>query len=70
MPTLGQIIAIFKYQPTKERNTDYHLGLSSIWQRNFYEHIIRNKKELNVIRNYIVENPKNWEEDEENPINF
>ena len=35
----------------------------SIWQRNFYEHIIRNEKELYKIIEYIKYNPLNWEND-------
>lgn len=37
---------------------------SIVWQRNYYEHIIRNDEELNKIRQYIMYNPKNWEMDE------
>ncbi|MDP2755953.1 MAG: hypothetical protein Q8P40_16445 [Nitrospirota bacterium] len=37
------------------------------WQRNYYEHIIRNEDELNKIREYIVRNPAMWGEDDENP---
>jgi REP element-mobilizing transposase RayT len=37
------------------------------WQRNYYEHIIRNEAELNRIRQYIMGNPSNWETDDENP---
>ncbi|MFC1561440.1 hypothetical protein ACFL4Q_00415 [candidate division KSB1 bacterium] len=44
----------------------YHRKL---WQRNYYERIIRNENELNIIREYINENPINWEIDEENPKN-
>jgi REP element-mobilizing transposase RayT len=40
-----------------------------IWQRNYYEHIIRNEKELNKIREYIINNTLKWEFDEENPKN-
>jgi len=35
-----------------------------LWQRNYYEHIIRNETELNKIREYIINNPLNWESDE------
>jgi putative transposase len=35
-----------------------------LWQRNYYEHIIRNETELNKIREYIINNPLNWETDE------
>ena len=34
------------------------------WQRNYYEHIIRNEKEYYAITNYIINNPYNWKEDE------
>jgi len=39
------------------------------WQRNYYEHIIRDVDELNRIREYIVNNPAQWAEDENNPAN-
>ncbi len=35
-----------------------------LWQRNYYEHIIRNETELNKIREYIINNPFNWQSDE------
>lgn len=35
----------------------------SIWQRNYYEHIIRNEKEYYKIKKYIIENPINWVND-------
>jgi putative transposase len=38
-----------------------------IWQRNYYEHIIRNEDALNRIRQYIVDNPVRWASDRENP---
>ena len=38
-----------------------------LWQRNYYEHIIRNEDELNRIRQYIEDNPLKWEMDRENP---
>jgi putative transposase len=41
-----------------------------IWQRNYYEHIIRNDKELEKIREYIVNNPYKWNEDNDNPENI
>jgi len=36
-----------------------------VWQRNYYEHIIRDDNDLNTIRQYIRANPENWEKDEE-----
>jgi hypothetical protein len=41
-----------------------------LWQRNYYEYIIRNETDLNDIRQYIIDNPAKWEEDENNPRNF
>ena len=38
-----------------------------LWQRNYYEHIIRDETELNKIREYIINNPLNWQTDDENP---
>jgi len=38
-----------------------------LWQRNYCEHVIRNEDELSRIRQYIVDNPSQWESDEENP---
>jgi REP element-mobilizing transposase RayT len=38
-----------------------------LWQRNYYEHIVRNDRDLNRIRDYIQNNPKNWESDPEKP---
>jgi putative transposase len=41
-----------------------------LWQRNYYEHIIRNEYDLNEIREYILYNPLKWELDMENPQNI
>lgn len=41
-----------------------------IWQRNFYEHIIRDDNELDKIRKYIHDNPYKWDDDENNPKNI
>ena len=37
-----------------------------LWQRNYYEHIIRNERDYLAIYDYILANPMNWEKDEEN----
>ena len=60
--TIGSIIRGFKIGVTKwfRQNTDIYV----VWQRNFYEHIIRNEDELNRIRQYIIDNPKKWKTDE------
>jgi REP element-mobilizing transposase RayT len=38
-----------------------------LWQRNYYEHIIRNERALNAIRQYISDNPANWQADQLHP---
>jgi putative transposase len=38
-----------------------------LWQRNYYEHIIRSEEALEKIQEYIISNPHNWDEDKENP---
>lgn len=69
-PTLGQIIAYFKYQSTKEMNLVENMGTNTkFWQRNYYEHIIRNDKELQQKNGYILDNPSRWDGDQENPPN-
>ena len=35
----------------------------SIWQKSFYEHVIRNEKDYYIIKEYIQNNPDNWEKD-------
>ena len=62
--SLSSIIGSFKSSVTricKQRQ----LGVL-IWQRNYYEHIIRNERELNRVREYIINNPLHWKLDREN----
>jgi putative transposase len=40
-----------------------------LWQRSYYDHIVRNEAELNAIRHYIETNAVRWNEDQNNPIN-
>jgi REP element-mobilizing transposase RayT len=63
-PKLGNIIGFTKYQSTKQINILRKTPGIPIGQRNYYEHIIQNEEELFDIRNYIVDNPLNWDEDE------
>jgi REP element-mobilizing transposase RayT len=67
-PTLGQIVAYFKYQSTKEMNAMDGTGtITKFWQRNYYERIIRDEREMDHIHRYIVSNPSMWADDDENP---
>lgn len=64
-PTLGSVVRGFKIGVTLwfRANT----AVSTIWQRNFYEHIIRNERSRDHIREYIANNPARWSFDRENP---
>jgi hypothetical protein len=64
-PTLGQIVRTVKAVSTHRirQLTD----LEIVWQRNYYEHVIRDEQSLNRIRQYILDNPLRWELDPENP---
>ena len=68
-PTLGKIIGSFKSLCIHECIKN-QLNVSKLWQRNYYEHIIRNDKELNRIREYIYYNPLKWDLDIENPTTW
>ena len=66
-PTLGDIVRIFKSKSTIYVNRLLVRTGQRLWQRNYYEHIIRSEEELIRFREYIQNNPMQWEEDEENP---
>ena len=68
--SIGAIIGQFKSIITKCVNQIRNTPGVPVWQRNFYEHIIRNENELNEIREYINNNPLQWELDNENPENI
>jgi REP element-mobilizing transposase RayT len=61
------LIGAFKTVSTKHinllRNTDGQV----VWQRNYYEHIIRNERDMDRIHRYIESNPSLWADDDENP---
>jgi putative transposase len=65
---VGQIIGAFKTVTAKQINTLRGTQGSSLWQRDFYDHIGRNEIDVNRIRHYIRDNPANWEIDEENAL--
>jgi REP element-mobilizing transposase RayT len=61
--TLGAIVRGFESAVTKQINILRKTPGESVWQRNFHDHIIRNKTEYYKIKNYIVNNPDNWKND-------
>jgi REP-associated tyrosine transposase len=66
--SLGAIVRSFKSAVTKRYN-ERHPGLRiALWQRNYYEHVIRNEPSLIRIRDYIATNPARWSIDPENPF--
>jgi REP element-mobilizing transposase RayT len=65
---LPEIIRQLKTFSARRINQNRKTPGISIWQRNFYDHIGHDKKELYRIRQYIRDNPVNWDSDEENPI--
>jgi len=65
--SLGAFIAGFKSAVTTRINELRHTPGSAVWQRNYYEHVIRNDEELLRVREYILNNPLDWENDRENP---
>lgn len=63
--SLGALIQAYKSRVTRQAK---QLGLisGSIWQRGYHEHVIRNDGDLEMIQEYIINNPRRWELDKEN----
>ena len=68
-PALGKIMAYFKYQSTKHINQHYNTPGTRVWQRNYHDHVIRDDRDLQRLRQYIQENPIKWELDQLHPDN-
>ncbi len=65
--TIGAVIRGFKSATTKRINEIRGTVGVAVWQRNYYEHVIRHENELTRIREYVVNNPLQWSLDRENP---
>ena len=65
--SIPTIVRLFKSVTTKRINVVRGMPGSAVWQGNYYEHIIRDEDDLCRIREYIVNNPLQWEVDRENP---
>jgi REP element-mobilizing transposase RayT len=65
---LGRLIGAFKTMSAKRINLRAGTPGAPVWQRNYYERIIRDEDELNRTRQYILDNPSNWDADPENPV--
>jgi len=69
---LQRVVQWFKTMTTNEyirgvKQNNWSPFPGKLWQRNYYEHIIRYENELNRIRQYIIDNPARWGTDRENP---
>jgi REP element-mobilizing transposase RayT len=65
---LGRLVGAFKTASTKRINEIRGTPGAVIWQRNFYEHVVRDDRGFERILAYIQENPRRWESDPENPL--
>ena len=65
--SLGAIVGSYKSAVSKRINGLGRIHSASVWQRNYYDHVIRDTTALNHIREYIAQNPARWADDPENP---
>jgi len=65
--SLSSFIAGFKAATTRRLNELHGTTGVTIWQRNYHERVVRNSSEWERKRRYILENPMNWPQDDENP---
>ena len=66
--SLGSIIRAFKAAVTRICRQNGHTGFE--WQRDYYDHVIRDGHDLDRIRRYIIDNPANWANDQNFPGNI
>jgi putative transposase len=65
--SLGALVRQFKYDTTKQINELRNSPGTKVWQRNYYENIIRTDRAHQIIKNYIHQNPTRWEIDQLHP---
>jgi REP element-mobilizing transposase RayT len=66
--SLAALVQNFKSVTTRKINQMRQLSGKTVWQRNYYERVIRNQRELDAKHQYITNNPMQWALDEENPL--
>ena len=59
------MVRAFKAAVTNRINEERGAPGQPVWQSNYYKRIIRDQRELDAVRQYILDNPANWAEDEE-----
>jgi hypothetical protein len=62
---LSEMVRAFKSDSARRINNIRRTTGCAVWQRNYYERIIRNQRELDALRAYIIDNPRHWMEDQE-----
>ncbi len=67
-PTLGDVVRGFKARVARAIQRSSQTPGAPVWQRNYHEHVIRDEHALNRIRQYIDDNPRNWDADSEHPL--
>jgi hypothetical protein len=65
--SVGAMIQNFKSISAQQINRRCQPNTIKIWQRNYYEHIVRNEESLQRLRQYIQNNPLSWQEDQLHP---
>jgi REP element-mobilizing transposase RayT len=65
--SIGAIVQNFKSVSAQRMNRRCQPNTIKIWQRNYYEHIVRNEISLQHLRQYIQNNPLSWKEDQLHP---
>jgi putative transposase len=65
--SLGAIVRSFKSHSARRISSFRDLPGRPVWQRNYYERVIRDDNELQRVRRYILDNPAKWAEDPNNP---
>ena len=68
--SIPTVVRSFKSAATRRSNIVRETPGESVWQRSYYERVIRNEEELNAVRQYILDNPAKWQEDADNPANL
>ena len=71
---IHNVVQWFKMMTTNEyirrvKQNKWQSFNGKLWQRNYYEHVIRDEDDFNRVREYIINNPLQWELDDENPNN-
>jgi len=68
--SLPDVVRTFKSVSTRVANQVRNTVGSTLWHRSDYDQIVRNETDLDRIRQYIVDNPAKWDQDENNPVRW